>query len=110
MISLPFMVYWGSAAFRHPVGSLNAFLSIVLKIILVLAVLWMPLSYILSGNLSFTFSNKESFQGGQLAMKLFWYLSYGIGLSTLVILLLYWISLLFIKFSNLKQKDDKQKP
>ena len=95
MISLPLTVYWGIKELRKPSRKLNRILSEFLKIIIILGILWVPISYLLAGNLSFSFSEKESFQGGQIAMRWFWYLSYGIGLGTVTILFTYWISLLF---------------
>lgn len=97
MISLPLTVYWGIKELRKPSNQQNRVLSGFLKIIIVLGFLWVPLSYLLAGNLSFSFSEKESFQGGQVAMKWFWYLSYGIGIGAILTLLIYWISLLFKK-------------
>ena len=95
MISLPLTVYWGIKELRKPSRKLNRILSEFLKIIIILGILWVPISYLLTGNLSFSFSEKESFQGGQIAMRWFWYLSYGIGLGAVAILFTYWISLLF---------------
>ena len=97
MISLPLSIYWGIGEFRQPRGTLNQVLSVILKVLLVLAILWVPIAYFLAGNLSFTFSEKETFQGGQTAMKLFWVLSYGIGGGAIFTLLIYWISLLLRK-------------
>ena len=95
MISLPLTVYWGIKELRKPSRKLNRILSEFLKIIIILGILWVPISYLLAGNLSFSFSEKESFQGGQIAMRWFWYLSYGIELGAVAILFTYWISLLF---------------
>lgn len=97
MISLPLSMFFGIGKLRKPTGKFNRILAMLLKFILVLAILWVPLSYMLAGNISFNFSEKESFQGGQLAMKWFWGLSYGIGLGAILILFMYWISLLFKK-------------
>ena len=81
MISLPLTIYWGIKELRKPSGKLNKILSRFLKIIIILGILWVPISYLLSGNLSFSFSEIETFQGGQTAMKWFWRLSYGIGIG-----------------------------
>ena len=97
MISLPLTIYWGIKELRKPSSKLNRFLSGLLKIIIVLGILWVPLSYLLAGNLSFSFSEKETFQGGQDAMKWFWRLSYGIGIGAILTITIYWISLLLIK-------------
>ena len=80
-----------------PSRKLNRILSGLLKIIIVLGILWVPISYLLAGNLSFSFSEKQIFQGGQDAMRWFWRLSYGIGIGAILIIFTYWISLLFKK-------------
>jgi hypothetical protein len=97
MISLPLTIYWGIKELRKPSRKLNRILSGFLKIIIVLGILWVPISYLLAGNLSFSFSEKETFQGGQDAMRWFWRLSYGIGIGAILIISTYWISLLFKK-------------
>ena len=97
MISLPLTIYWGIKELRKPSSKLNSILSGLLKIIITLGILWVPLSYLLAGNLSFSFSEKETFQGRQDAMKWFWRLSYGNGIGAILTITIYWISLLFIK-------------
>lgn len=69
----------------------------ILKSLLILAILWMPICYLLAGNLSFTFTDKIEFQGGQLAMKWFWRFTYGIVIAPIIILIFYWILSLFRK-------------
>lgn len=97
MISLPLTIYWGVNELRKPTRKLNRVLSGVLKIIIILGILWAPISYLLAGNLSFSFTEKETFQGGQVAMQWFWRLSYGIGIGAILTLITYWISLLLKK-------------
>ena len=104
IISLPLCIYWGISEMRNPTTKLNRFLSMLLKISLGLAVLWVPISYLLAGNISFSFAEREHFQGGQSAMRWFWRLSYGIPVTALVALLTYWVSLLFKKKSQ-PEKD-----
>ena len=94
-ITLLLAVFWGNNGLRHPKGKFKEFISRSFKVIFLLAVLWAPLAYLLAGNLSFTFSERETFQGGQLAMKLFWNLSYGIAIAALLIQILLWLSHLF---------------
>jgi hypothetical protein len=62
-----------------------------------LGFLWVPISFFLAGNLSFSFSEKGFFQGGQTAMKLFWSISFGIVFGAILILATYLISLLYHK-------------
>jgi len=101
MISLPLTVYWGIIEFRKPTKKLNKILSRLLKTTITLGVLWLPISFFLAGNLSFTFSEKLSFQGGQAAMRWFWRLSYGIAITTVMILATYWLSILKKKIKYL---------
>jgi len=97
MIALPLSVYWGIKELRKASEKLNRILSAFIKIIIILGILWVPISYLLAGNLSFSFSEKETLQGGQDAMKWFWRLSYGIGIGSILTIIIYWISLIFRK-------------
>ncbi len=97
MISLPLTIYWGTKELRKPSSKLNRFLSGLLKIIIVLGILWVPISYLLAGSLSFNFSEKETFRGGQVAMRWFWRLSYGIGIGSILTIIVYRISLIYRK-------------
>jgi hypothetical protein len=97
MISLPLTIYWGIKELREPTNKLNSVLAGFLKMIILLGILWVPISYLLAGNISFTFSEKESFQGGQSAMRWFWRFTYGIPIGAILTLIVYWITLLFRK-------------
>ncbi|MFY0602912.1 MAG: hypothetical protein JXQ93_03110 [Flavobacteriaceae bacterium] len=100
MISLPLTIYWGIKELRSPTTKINTILAGFLKIIILLGILWIPLSFLLAGNLTFTFSEKETFQGGQVAMQCFWGLSYGIGIGAILTLILYWTTLLLAKIKT----------
>jgi hypothetical protein len=108
IISLPVTIYWGIKELRQPSKKRNIVLARFLKIIIILGILWVPISYLLAGNLSFSFSNKESFQGGQYAMRWFWRLTYGIGIGAILILIIYWITLLFNKNKTDAIQEDTQ--
>ena len=95
IIALPMSIYWGVKELRTPTTGINKILAICLKICIVLAILWVPIAYLLAGNLSFSFTEKATFQGGQAAMRWFWRLSYGIGIVAMLTLSCYWISLIF---------------
>lgn len=97
MISFPLTIYWGVKDLRKPTRILNKVLSGILTFIIVLGLLWVPISYLLAGNLSFSFSEKETFQGGQIAMKWFWALSYAIPIGTILTITIYWVSLVVRK-------------
>ncbi|WP_019038496.1 hypothetical protein [Psychroflexus tropicus] len=59
MIALPPSIYWGVKEFRQPTRKVTKYLSVLLKVILILGILWVPISYVLAGNLSISFSEKN---------------------------------------------------
>lgn len=97
IISLPLCIYLGFGGLRNPEGGLYGYLSALLKGVLVLAILWMPICYLLAGNISFSFAERETFQGGQSAMRWFWRYTYGVLIAPLIILFSYLLILIFKK-------------
>lgn len=100
MICLPLAIHSGIDELQRPTGTLNKILLTMLRAALFMAILWVPISYFLAGNMSFTFSDKASFQGSLVAMQWFWRLSYGIAVTPVMVLLIYWLSLLARKRSD----------
>ncbi|MGC6284226.1 MAG: hypothetical protein ACON4X_01105 [Polaribacter sp.] len=104
MIAFPTSIYFGVFIRVH-----NGFRNILKKILigcLIMAILWIPVCYLLAGNISFSFSGKPEFQGGQTAMKLFWIFTYGIPAITLVTLILDLMYQLTVYLkSTIKQKE-----
>ena len=100
LIALHLTIYFGAKKFRdHNVT--YKLLNQLLKFSVGFAVLWVPISYLLSGNLSFSFSGTVTgFQGGQLAMKLFWGYTYGIAILPMILLIIHW----FLKLINTIRK------
>ena len=94
LIALPMSIYWGVKNFRAPKRRIHKFLSNLLKLTILLAILWVPISYGLAGNWSNTFTESATFQGGQLAMKLFWYFSYGIPIASIAVMIIHFITFL----------------
>jgi hypothetical protein len=100
LIALPLTIYFGVKKFRDH-NTTYKLLNQLLKFSVGLAVLWVPISYLLSGNLSFSFSvTVTGFQGGQLAMKLFWGYTYGIAILPMILLIIHW----FMKLINTIRK------
>ena len=95
MICLPLSIYWSHKQFSEPNNTFRKALKTVLRILIVLAILWVPICYGLAGNISFTFTEKSTFQGGQSAMKLFWYFTYGIPIAAVLVLFIHFITILF---------------
>lgn len=77
-IGLSSSIYLGVKNLRSPQNWMEKLLSQQLKASLTLSVLWILISFILAGNLTFSFSESTTFQGGQSAMKIFWILNYAI--------------------------------
>ena len=99
MIALPFVFFFSIKGFRKPQSKTEKVFALLLKILIALAVLWIPISYLLAGNISNTFTEKTEFQGGQLAMKIFWFNSYFTAAAPLVLGIVYGLYSLFRKKS-----------
>jgi len=95
MIALPAAIYFGLRRIFTSSSNLDRAMHVSLRVFMLLAVLWLPLSFLLSGNLSFSFANKPGFQGGQLAMRIFWYYNIFVVAGPLALLLVYGILRLF---------------
>ena len=89
MMALPQTVYWGLQPLRNPKNIWNKALTSLLKLIMLLGILWVPVCYGLAGNMSFSFTEKATFQGGATAMRSFWWYTYAIPVDTLLIWALY---------------------
>lgn len=98
MIALPLIFYTGIQRIREPHTKIEQVFALLLKTCIALACLWVPIAYLLAGNLSFSFSEKTSFQGGQNAMRIFWGFTYTIVGAPLVWGLSYGIVSLLRKF------------
>ena len=100
MIALPYSILFAIDWKKPTQSNFLKLLYRLLQLTIILAILWVPISYLLSGNLSFSFSEKSTFQGGQKAMKLFWTNSYVIVASPLLIFCLAQLLLYFQKIKN----------
>ena len=96
-ISLPMTLLLGIKRLENPKESKNKIMANALKTCIVLSILWVPISYFLAGNISFTFTEKAEFRGGQLAMNLFWYYNYFLVGAPLLLIGIYKIISLFKK-------------
>ncbi len=85
MISLPLSLYFGIGRLREPVSTTYKYLSYFLKGLIGLGVLWVPICFLLAGNIAFNFTEKAEFQGGQTAMRIFWYYSYALVCAPLLL-------------------------
>jgi len=100
MISLPCAIYWGIKELRRPTTLVNQYLSRLLKLCIVLTLVWAPVCALLAGNLAFNFSEAESFQGGQSAMRWFWRYSYGLPIASLVLLFAFGLLSIFSRLQR----------
>jgi len=91
LIAMPMAVFTGNKKLRNPSSLREQVFSNLLKAFILLSILWLPVSYFLAGNLSFTFSEKAVFQGGQLAMKIFWWYSYAVAAIPIALLILHYV-------------------
>ena len=91
IISLPLTLYLGLKKLQKPIIRLHYYLSILLKVTILLSFLWAPISYLLAGNISFSFTEKETFKGGQLAMEIFWNFTYLLPILSILLLITYFV-------------------
>ena len=104
IIALPASIYFGISRIQVPETKIERLTASILKGLITMAILWIPICYLLSGNLSFSFGEKEGFQGGQEAMQVFWYFNYFMAAAPLVLLILYKI---FTYFKSPKDRPQK---
>lgn len=97
LIALPSMILLGKNRLYYPKNAIDKLFNKLMITALILAILWVPVSYLLAGNISFSFTEKAEFQGGQDAMRLFWIFTYGIPIFSLGTFLLYSIFSFFRK-------------
>ena len=91
IISIPVSIYAGVSSIRSPKNKSERLFSFFIVFSMILATLWMPLSYFLADNWSANFGNREGFRGSDVAAKYFLtynYLVIGLPLSTLFIYLM----------------------
>ncbi|MBL7472924.1 hypothetical protein [Robertkochia sediminum] len=101
LMALPATLYFWVKELRDPSGKWYAFLSGVLRLSLLLAILWAPVSYLLAGNMSFSFSSAvEGFRGSPQAYVWFMRFTNGIVYGALLVLSLYCVTLLWERLTK----------
>lgn len=71
-IAFPFGVLVSFSFLRKPTSATTRLLKNLLRMNIVLGLLWVPISYLLSGNLKNSFKDSGNFQGSHLASEIFW--------------------------------------
>lgn len=97
-IAFSCLLFYTSNKLYAPEHKIDRVFSWSMKVLIMAAVCWVPISYGLAGNLSFSFGEKSTFQGGQLAMKLFWGYCYTLVLAPLAVLIMHKVVLVFMAF------------
>ncbi|MDG1572777.1 hypothetical protein OZ410_10660 [Robiginitalea sp. M366] len=87
-IAFPIFLDAASFSFRQPAAAWDKWIAKGFRIAVVLAVLWWPVSYGLSGNFANTFSPGPSFVGSERAAGIFWAYSYAMVLLPVALWLL----------------------
>lgn len=103
LFSLAAMIYLGIQNLQNPTSNIYQVLNWILRANILLAVLWVPICYFLAGNVSFNFSEKATFQGGQLAMRIFWIYTFSLIVLPILILFFHLIIRIFQSFRNNKK-------
>jgi hypothetical protein len=87
LVSFPLAVYTGLGDL-HPPKRLSEWVTArALKMLLVLALAWGPISYWLAGNFRFNFGNNDGFRGSETAFFVFLYYSLALVLLPAAVLL-----------------------
>ncbi len=100
LIAFPSFLLFVTGELFAPTTKWARVFSKILKGIIFLAFAWGPFCALLAGNWSYTFAEKSTFQGGQIAMTIFWYFNYFLVLAPVFVTLVYKIIALVI---NLKR-------
>ena len=86
-IALSLSIYFSHDKLRKPINFFDKLLAFQLKLSIWVSISWPLISFSLAGNLNFSFSPKDTFQGGQLAMKIFWIINYSLVIIPILVLL-----------------------
>ena len=92
LVALTMSIYLGTKRFDKKAKNPTKGWSLIFKILIALSISWLPVCYLLAGNISFSFSEKQTFQGGQLAMEIFWGFSYFLVGAPIVLFVIYLLS------------------
>nr|WP_321409006.1 hypothetical protein [uncultured Carboxylicivirga sp.] len=88
LIALPLSIYYGLLIINSKAFESFKLLDIYFKIVFISSVLWLPVSYLLAGNMAFTFSQLNGFQGGSLAFQCFLFYTGLVVLCSVIFLLM----------------------
>ncbi|MEE4246510.1 MAG: hypothetical protein V2I33_13960 [Kangiellaceae bacterium] len=100
LIALPSMFLLGIDKVYNATTTLYLIWKRALSVLILFSVMWLPISFMLAGNLAFTFSNVGSFQGGQTAMKIFWLMNYLLVTLPLILSIVFGSMIMMSKILN----------
>ena len=88
-MALPLVILTGFAELYTPMTKPDRCFAGILRFLLYPAILWLPISYFLAGNASFSFTETDTFQGGQTAMQIFWAFNLALALAPVLFSIVY---------------------
>jgi len=100
IIMLPLSIVVGIRIIRKPISPVYRFYHRAFLLITLLASFWGLLSYLLSGNWTFSFSNTDSFEGSEQAFSVFRYYTAIIISLTIFLLIVFGTHHLIIKMKK----------
>jgi len=104
IMALPSAIYFGIGSLNKPILVFEKIIKYILITIIILAVLWAPISYWLAGNFAFTFTAQPDFRGSDSASKLFWYFNYCIVVTPIICLVIFGIYKLIFRVLMITKK------
>lgn len=106
IIALPMAIYSAIARLHPPRGRGDRVMAVSMKAMVSLAVVWLPVSYWLAGNLAFNFGGEDGFRGSENAFFLFLYYSLALVGAPVAVLLLYAVFKLVARFGPTGNRAD----
>jgi hypothetical protein len=109
IISLQLTIYIILNKLKRSTPVTDKILRVAIIFLIILAILWAPLCYFLSGNLAFAFTETDRFQGGQKALKFFWYFNYFLIAAPILLLVMKGILVFVTRKHSLPEKSKQER-
>lgn len=110
LIVWPTLVYMVFFKRMRGITSLKLVYKTFFPALIIIAVLWGPVSYLLAGNWAFNFTNaQDTYQGSSAASALFWKFSYTVAAMPLLMLIVYFVHMRLAAFILNRKRKAEQK-
>jgi hypothetical protein len=97
IIAYPASIYFGFKSLRKPKNEIEIIFSGIIKSLIILCILWFPINFLLTGNLSFNWYETTNVIGNLTGSDIMWDYNYFIGGAPFSFILFYGVSRMMIK-------------